>query len=135
MSISDHRGKIVMLHFLSSWCRECTAEAPALSNLHDSFKGSGLSIIGIAVDDEPFQTQSFTTRLQFPFPVLMDVSGDLKSFFSIKQLPSTLFLDRQGMPIYFKDPDSGQVTAKLEGARAWDTTLPVQMIAGLVEQP
>lgn len=134
MSISDHKGKIVMLHFLSSWCRECTTEAPALSNLHDSFKSSGLSIIGIAVDDEPFQMQSFTSRVQFPFPVLMDVQGELKSFFSIKQLPSTLFLDRQGTPIYFKDPDSGEVTAKLEGARAWDTTQPVQMIAGLVER-
>jgi peroxiredoxin len=133
MSISDQRGKIVMLHFMSSWCRECSVEAPSLRNLHNNFKGSQFEIVGIAVDDEPFQTQSFVSRLQFPFPVLMDVTGDIKDFFSIKQLPSTLFLDRQGTPIYFKDPSTGNVTAKLEGSRAWDTTQPVQMIAGLVE--
>jgi peroxiredoxin len=133
MSISDQRGKIVMLHFMSSWCRECSIEAPSLRNLHDNFKGSQFAIVGVAVDDEPFQTQSFVTRLQLPFPVLMDITGDLKSFFSIKELPSTLFLDRQGTPIYFKDPNTGNITAKLEGPRAWDTVQPVQMIAGLVE--
>lgn len=134
MSIADQRGKIVMLHFMSSWCRECSVEAPSLRNLHNSFKGSEFAIIGIAVDDEPFRTQSFVARLQLPFPVLMDVTGDLKDFFSIKQLPSTLFLDHQGAPIYFKDPSTGNVTAKLEGPRAWDTVGPVQMIAGLVEK-
>jgi peroxiredoxin len=133
MSIADQRGKIVMLHFMSSWCRECSIEAPSLRNLHNNFKDSQFAIVGVAVDDEPFQTQSFVTRLQLPFPVLMDVTGDLKSFFSIKELPSTLFLDRQGTPIYFKDPNTGNVTAKLEGPRAWDTTQPVQMIAALVE--
>lgn len=134
MSIADQRGKIIMLHFMSSWCRECSVEAPSLRNLHNNFKGSEFAIIGVAVDDEPFQTQSFVTRLQLPFPVLMDVTGDVKNFFSIKQLPSTLFLDRQGAPIYFKDPSTGNVTAKLEGPRAWDTVGPVQMIAGLVEK-
>jgi peroxiredoxin len=134
MSIADQRGKIVMLHFMSSWCRECTIEAPSLRNLHNSFKDSNFAIVGIAVDDEPFQIQSLVSRLQLPFPVLMDINGEIKDFFSIKQLPSTLFLDRQGTPIYFKDPASGQVTAKLEGARAWDTAQPVQMIAGLVER-
>ncbi len=133
MSIGDQHGKIVMLHFMSSWCRECSIEAPSLRNLHNNFKGSGFAIIGIAVDDEPFQTQRFVARLQLPFPVLMDVTGDIKDFFSIKQLPSTLFLDRQGAPIYFKDPSTGNVTAKLEGPRAWDTAGPVQTIAGLVE--
>jgi peroxiredoxin len=134
MSIADQRGKIVMLHFLSSWCRECSVEAPSLRYLHNSFKDSNFSIIGVAVDDEPFQTQSFVSRFQLPFPVLMDITGDLKAFFAIKQIPSTLFLDRQGTPIYFKDPNSGKITAKLEGARAWDTAQPVQMIAGLVER-
>ncbi len=133
MSISDQHGKIVMLHFMSSWCRECSSEAPSLRNLHDNFKGSQFAIIGVAVDDEPFQTQSFVTRLQLPFPVLMDVTDDLKSFFSIKELPTTLFLDRRGTPIYFKDPNTGNTTAKLEGPRAWDTVQPVEMIAGLVE--
>jgi hypothetical protein len=64
----------------------------------------------------------------------MDVTGEIKDYFSVKELPTTLMLDRVGVPIYFKDPKSGAVTAKIEGPRAWDTTEPVQVIAGLVER-
>jgi len=134
MSISDHHGKIVMLHFIASWCRDCAVEAASLKNLHDSFKGSKFEIVGVAVDDEPFQLQNFASNFQLPFPILLDATGELKSFFSIDQLPTTMILDQKGTPIYFKDPQSGAVTAKIEGTRTWDTIEPVEMIAGLVER-
>jgi hypothetical protein len=90
-------------------------------------------MVGVAVSDEPFEVKRFVDRHQIPYPVLMDVSGDLKGFFSVRGVPVTLILDRSGSPITFRDPQTGSVTAKLEGARRWDTEGPVQMIAGLIE--
>jgi peroxiredoxin len=131
--LADFRGKIVMLHFVSSWCGQCGLEAPSIRNIQTSFKDSGFSVVGVAVDDDPIQMQVFASKYSLNFPVLMDTTGDFKTFFGIKELPATLFLDRRGMPIRFQDPESGQVTAKIEGARMWDTTGPVEMIARLVE--
>lgn len=131
--LSDFRGKIVLLHFFSSWCVECEGEAPSLKNLGRSFEGSDFAIVGVAIDDDPFETKRFVDRHQISYPVLMDVSGELKGFFSVRGLPVTLILDRSGNPVTFQDPQTGAVTAKLEGSRRWDSEGPVQMIAGLIE--
>ena len=98
-----------------------------------NFKGSPFEIVGVAIDDDPFEMQAFQSKYQLPFPIVMDTAGELKEFFQIKELPSTLFLNKQGVPIRFQDPSTGETTAKLSGPRAWDTARPVEMIAALVE--
>jgi thiol-disulfide isomerase/thioredoxin len=132
-SLSNFSGKIVMVHYFSSWCTNCLAEAPSLRHLQDAFKGSDFQIVGVAIDDDPFDAGSFVTRLRLPFPVLLDSQGDLKQYFSIQDVPTTIFLDRTGVPVTFQDPDTGTTTAKLSGARRWDTERPVEMIAGMIE--
>ena len=131
--IANYQDKIVLLHFFASWCADCAAEAPTLKNLQSSFKGSDFQVIGIAVDDDPFDAQRFARELGLTFPVMLDTQGELKHYFSIKDLPVTMFLDRKGIPVTFQDPQTGGFTAKLIGARRWDTERPVEMIAGMVE--
>ena len=133
MSLNQYSGKIVMLHFFSSWCTGCAAEAPSLRNLYMSFKDSKFQIIGVAIDDDQFDTQVFVSKYSLPYPVVSDTEGDLKDFFQIKELPTTLFLSKNSTPIHFKDPQTGETTAMLVGPRAWDSVKPVEMIAGLVQ--
>jgi len=132
-SLSTYSGKIVMVHFFASWCVDCAGEAASLRHLHNAFKGSDFQIVGVAIDDDPFDARSFVTQSGLPFPVLLDTQGDLKQYFSIKDLPTTIFLDRMGVPVTFQDPETGTATAKLSGARRWDTERPVEMIAGMIE--
>ncbi len=132
-SISNYRDKIVLLHFFASWCAECAAEAPTLRNLQNAFAGSDFQVVGVAVDDDPFEAQRFTRQYALPFPVIMDTQGELKHYFSIRDLPVTMFLDRKGLPVTFQDPQTGGQTAKLTGARRWDTEQPVDMIASMIE--
>lgn len=131
--ISNYKDKIVLLHFFASWCAECAAEAPTLRNLQTSFEGSDFQVVGIAVDDDPFEAQRFARQLGLYFPVILDSQGELKHYFSIKDLPVTMILDRKGVPVTFKDPQTGSFTAKLTGARRWDTEQPVEMIASMIE--
>jgi peroxiredoxin len=134
MRLADQRGKIVMLHFFSSGCRECAREATSLNNLYRSFKDSPFALIAIDLSGDPYQAHTFAARFGLPFPVAVDPGNELQEFFSVRTVPTTLFLDRSGFPVYFRDPSNGTVSAKVEGARAWDTAEPTQMIAGLVEQ-
>jgi hypothetical protein len=90
-------------------------------------------VVGVAVDDDPFQMQAFISKYQLPFPVILDETGELKTFFSVKELPTTLFLDKRGVPIRFQDPMTGNVTAMITGPRVWDTAEAVEIIAALVE--
>lgn len=132
-SIAEYRDNIVLLHFFASWCVECSAEAPTLRNLSKSFAGSDFKIVGVAIDDDPFEAQRFVRNYGLQFPVIMDTQGELKHYFSIKDLPVTIFLDRSGVPVTFQDPQTGGYTSKLTGARRWDTEKPVEMIASMIE--
>lgn len=132
-SLADFHGKIVMLHFFASWCMECAMEAPSVQSLMSNFQNSPFTVVAVAVDDDPFALQTFVARHNVRYPVLLDLEGHLRDFFQVKELPVTVFLDKTGTPIYFKDPQSGETTAKIVGPRMWDSVEPVQMIAGLVE--
>lgn len=133
VSLSDFRNKIVLLHFIASWCAECAIEAPSLNSVHSSFKDSNFSVVGVAIDDDPFQMQVFRSKHNLQFPVLLDTTGSLKTFFGVKALPTTIFLGKNGTPIRFSDPGDGEVSAKIEGGRVWDSPKSVEMIAALVE--
>jgi peroxiredoxin len=133
VALSDFKNKIVLLHFIATWCADCAVEAPSLNSVHASFKDSNFSVVGVAVDDDPFQMQVFRSKHNVQFPIMLDTTGNLKTFFGVKALPTTIFLGKNGTPIRFADPGDGEVSAKIEGGRVWDSPQSVEMIASLVE--
>ena len=52
VSLSDHKGNIVLINFWATWCRDCVQEMPELEKLYRKYKGEGLSILAIALDRE-----------------------------------------------------------------------------------
>lgn len=132
--LADFNGRIVLLHFISPQCPLCEREAPSLRKLHDSFKDSSFSVVGVAAQgSDPFSVHSFALRNNLNFPILMDTEGSLAEFFSISELPSSLFLSRDGVPLQLEDPASGEATSVIPGPREWDTEGPVEMVASIVE--
>ncbi len=132
--LADFNGRIVLLHFLSPQCQLCEKEAPSLRRLHDSFKDSSFSVVGVAVKGtDPFSVHSFALKNKLSFPILMDTEGALAEFFSISEIPSSLFLNRDGVPLQLEDPASGEPTSIITGPREWDTEGPVEMVASIVE--
>lgn len=131
-SLSSFEGKVVLLHFFASWCAECAVEMPSLATLNENFDPSDLVVVGVSTDNDPVEAKSFVATHKVAFPVILDTTGELKLFFSVRDLPTSLFLDRTGNPILFIDPTTGKASGTIEGARRWDTAGPVEMIAALV---
>nr|WP_239537778.1 TlpA disulfide reductase family protein [Dyella mobilis] len=69
-SLSDFRGKRVLINFWASWCVPCLAEMPALNAEQRKFGDQGGIVLGIAMD-EPSRVRAFLTAHPVDYPILI----------------------------------------------------------------
>jgi len=48
--LSGYRGKVVILDFWATWCAPCRMVIPHFVDLYEQYRGSGLEVIGVAMD-------------------------------------------------------------------------------------
>lgn len=77
VSLSNHRGKVVILNFWSTTCGPCLEEIPSLIDLQREFKSQGLVILGIALDHSAKPVQELVAKLKIDYTNLMDVNNDV----------------------------------------------------------
>ena len=111
---------VVMVHFMSSWCGQCLFELPHIVSLRRSIQSGELGIIAVAIDDTESDARSVAERTQLPFPLLLDRDGVAKELFSIRTLPTTLFISSDGAPVAILDAHTRSTTNRFEGAYEWD---------------
>lgn len=101
ISLSDFRGKPVVLNFAASWCGPCETEAPTLARMYDKYKDQ-VAFVGLAVRDSEQSQREFADRHGLTFPIGMDPQGNIMYNYqkagkvSLAGIPTTFFLDREG---------------------------------------
>ena len=53
VSMKNLSNKVVVIDFWATWCGPCREEIPHLNKLYSDYRGQGLEIIGISMDDGP----------------------------------------------------------------------------------
>ena len=97
--LSDLRGRVVVLNIWASWCPPCRAEMPALQVLHEQRAGQGVVVLGInsTVQDSEQAARDFAAEYGLTFPIALDRDGEATRLYQVRALPSTFFIDRQGI--------------------------------------
>jgi len=98
-SLADYYGKPVVINFWASWCPPCRAEMPALQEVYSEYHPLGVVFLAINASnqDSPDAAVRFAEEVGVTFPVLFDVSGDTSSAYNLRALPSTYFVDKNGI--------------------------------------
>jgi cytochrome c biogenesis protein CcmG, thiol:disulfide interchange protein DsbE len=97
VTLSDLRGKAVMINFWASWCGPCRIEIPHMIALYDEYRDSGLEILAVNVRESPAQVQDFADQLGMNFPILMDTNGQVAAAYFVRAIPMTFFVDSDGV--------------------------------------
>ena len=94
-TLSELRGKIVLVNFWATWCPPCRVELPALDAIYTHFQSQGLVVLSIS-DENPSTVGSFLAPANYHPPVLIDSDGAVHKQFHIVGIPQTFVFDRDG---------------------------------------
>jgi peroxiredoxin len=96
-SLSDYKGKVVLLDFWATWCPPCRKEIPGFVELYNTYRSRGFVIIGVSMDDSPADVKPFAKQLKMNYPIVMGAGReDLKPAFGDLPLPTAFVIARDG---------------------------------------
>jgi len=120
-SLSDYRGKLVLVNFWASWCGPCVTEIPSLRSLYRKLAGDGLEVLAVNVEEGPFKVHKFRQLVEMPFPVLLDPDGAVFRAWGAKVLPTSFLVDAEG-----------RIRYRVQGPLDWESDETVATVAGLL---
>jgi thiol-disulfide isomerase/thioredoxin len=96
LSLSEAKGKIVLLNFWATWCGPCRAEIPDLVDLQKRYSDK-LEIIALATDeDDPDQVRRFILQSGINYRVAMVSDEIRRDYGGVAALPTSFVIDPQG---------------------------------------
>jgi cytochrome c biogenesis protein CcmG/thiol:disulfide interchange protein DsbE len=105
-SLSQFKGKVVVLNFFTFFCGPCRDEMPDLNKINNELKGKGFQTLGIAINSNPTQIRFLVKQLGLEYPVLIGNDKVSDSYGSISVVPTTVIIDK-----------AGNVAQRIEGTR------------------
>ncbi len=95
ISLSDYKGKVVIIDFWATWCGPCVREIPHYIELQKEYGDSGLVVIGIALD-APERVEKFAEARKLNYPVAIGDKELANRYGGIKFIPTTFVIDQEG---------------------------------------
>jgi len=111
VSLSDLRGKPVLVNFWATWCLPCRGEMPYIQQIYDEWQAKGLVLLAINIGESPSQVAKFMQSQGLSLPVLLDGKGNIAVMYNVRAIPTTFFIDRDGI---IKDMKVGAFQSKAE---------------------
>jgi len=106
LTLSDLRGRVVLLDFWASWCAPCRATMPSLEALAARYKDRGLILVGVSldrtVDDATSYLQASGADTLVPLWGSLVQAREVARLYGVVGIPHTFLIDRQGI-IRFAD--------------------------------
>ena len=100
VALEKFRGKPLIINFWARWCPPCRKEIPELIKLQKEFSGRGLTVLGVAVEEDAAAVLEFANAYEVNYPVVVDKKKGIWLMQNLGNsqagLPFTLLIDRQG---------------------------------------
>jgi thiol-disulfide isomerase/thioredoxin len=98
VSLSQFKGKVIILDFWATWCVPCKAEIPGFIELQKKYGDRGLQIIGLSVDDSMPTAKKYAAEMKINYPVLLAEGKEdvLQAYDPIPSIPVSVVIDREG---------------------------------------
>jgi len=115
ISLSDYKGKPLVLHFWATWCPYCKKLQPSLDKLYIKYQTQGLEMVAISFwEEDGADPQAELSKRGMNFITLINGDNIAKQY-GVKGTPTTFFINSSGEVLY-KSTNSDPDNPKLEQA-------------------
>ncbi len=123
-SLEELKGRFVVIHFATTWCPFCNAEAPNLEQLYKDYRDRGVAVFIIDVKEGKELVERSSGRFNFSFPLLLDADGKVSASYAPEgvqpslqrdevPLASNLIIDKEGRIGFYSLLNTASFDAKL----------------------
>jgi cytochrome c biogenesis protein CcmG, thiol:disulfide interchange protein DsbE len=124
VTLSELRGKVVVLNFWATWCPPCVEEMPSLLQMQRKMKDQGVTVLAVSVDDDASAYHQFLTNHGVDLLTVRDAQQESNNLYGTFRFPETYVIDKDGImrrkfigPVDWTEPEVVEFLTKLSGQR------------------
>jgi thiol-disulfide isomerase/thioredoxin len=110
-TLSEQRGKVVLLHFWGTWCGPCVKSLPALKRYHDHLKqkyGKRVVLLDLVMDDTDFKLRDFVATFKLTTPqARIGLQSELATTYGVKGVPDDFMIGPDGRILLNRESPEG----------------------------
>ena len=97
VSLSDYKGKIVILNFWTSWCGPCKEEMPHMQSFYEKHTDVAMLAVNLTTMDLGIDAvKQFVNEFGLSFPILLDEADVVGTQYNILTIPTSYIIDTEG---------------------------------------
>ena len=116
VALSDFRGRVLLVNVWATWCPPCRAEMPTIQAAYEHYHDQGFAVVAVNLQEDSSAVATFMREHELTFPALLDADGRVSQSYQAVSLPSSFFVDRQGIirAVYHGPIPRGVITGTVE---------------------
>ena len=96
-SLSDYRGKALLVIFMSSWCPCSNESIPIVNDAYQRHKNDNVEFLMVGIQEARSKFEGFIAKRGILFPAIYDDDKLISRPYGINAPPTMVFIDKDGM--------------------------------------
>jgi cytochrome c biogenesis protein CcmG, thiol:disulfide interchange protein DsbE len=96
VTLSEYRGKVVVLNFWASWCPPCVEETPSLLDMQHRLRDKGVVVLAVSIDEDEGAYHRFLIDHRIDFLTVRDARAASNALYGTFKFPESYIIDRNG---------------------------------------
>ncbi len=132
-TLSDYRGKVLLINIWATWCPPCQQEMPSMQRLREAIPDEDFAILAVSVDAPPGERDAFgreggnleifAREMGLTFRILNDPTGKVQEIYQTTGVPESFVVGKDG-----------RILKKVAGPTEWDAPANLQLIQRLLDE-